>query len=647
VRRCRFAAIVLRDFPSAGAHGVTDTERRQIARINELSNVARTSWFGMLAFLGFVGVTLLGVQDADFFVPSRETVLPIVGVRIPTASFFWFAPALAAALYIHLHVHLQKLWDAIADAPSRVDGLALGDHLTSWLGNDLALAYKGGGALQPRPMARLVHVVSQILVWIAGPLVLAGFWGRSLPAHHTLLSLTIAVSLLVTLCSGVASWRHCVSRLRWPWSDPHEGRWIALTAAVGAAVLGAVTWITTERGLALDRTTPLVGRLLGERSLNTLVRADFTDVALVPLPPAWAQPETARLAFRRAWCSQELVPAEVCDRLPVADRPTPPRVLERRAEWCAENIPEVDCAAYFAALDHRFRLAWAEERAHARANLGRLDLAGRDLRGVTGGHSSLVGATLAGARLDGADLRGARLEGADLTQVQGEGIVLRAAQLQDAVLTEARLSGADLREARLEGALLAGTRLEGADLGEARLEGAYLLAARLAGADLATARLESTNLTVSELQGTDLRTARFDNADLRGARLDGADLRWAGFRGARWSGADLAAAPAHYADFRGARELSQAQLDGLVGNAGTLLPDRPAPDTREPFHVWSCWPEPPEGFDELVARLSANNPQSAPQLRASLLCPDGEAPRRTGTPCPLDRSREACLAPWR
>jgi hypothetical protein len=96
----------------------TRAERRktQIERINELSNLARTAWFALLGYLVFVGVTLLGVQDADFFLPARQTRLPLVGVDIPTASFFWTAPVLGAALYIYLHLFLIKLWDAHADA---------------------------------------------------------------------------------------------------------------------------------------------------------------------------------------------------------------------------------------------------------------------------------------------------------------------------------------------------------------------------------------------------------------------------------------------------------------------------------------------------------------------------------------------------
>ena len=107
---------------------MTDPET-QIDRINEISAIARTSWLALLGYLAFIGISLLAVEDADFFVETRRTDLPLVGVAIPTYSFFFFAPILAAALYVYLQVHLLKLWDAIADAPAVVDGRPLGEHL--------------------------------------------------------------------------------------------------------------------------------------------------------------------------------------------------------------------------------------------------------------------------------------------------------------------------------------------------------------------------------------------------------------------------------------------------------------------------------------------------------------------------------------
>ncbi|HSF94131.1 MAG TPA: hypothetical protein VLA52_03825 [Thermohalobaculum sp.] len=88
-----------------------------LAHIAELSRNARANWFGLIGLCLFVGVTLLGHEDADFFAFGAETKLPLVNVEIPVKAFFTFAPLLVAALYIYLHLYLISLWDALADAP--------------------------------------------------------------------------------------------------------------------------------------------------------------------------------------------------------------------------------------------------------------------------------------------------------------------------------------------------------------------------------------------------------------------------------------------------------------------------------------------------------------------------------------------------
>ncbi|MFO1104872.1 MAG: pentapeptide repeat-containing protein [Amaricoccus sp.] len=617
---------------------MNDRAKAQIERITDLSQVARTSWIGLLAYLGFVCVTLLGVQDADFFVPSRETALPLIAVHIPTASFFWLAPLLAAALYVNLHLHLLKLWDAVAEAPARVGGAPLSDHLHSWFGTDLALDLKGGGAIRPHPMIWLNHLISRLLIWVAGPLVVAGVWWRSTPAHDQAMSFTIAVALTVMLYAGLTSYGHAILRLSRPWSRGWAGLWIPAATVAGAVLLAGATWILTERDLRIDPATPLLGALTGGRSFGTLTHAELAEIELVRLPAVWRPYETARLAFRDSWCKQEALPSEICDRPPMPGRPVPDRVQALRADWCAGTGAQDDCAARFAGFDAEFAEAWSTERAAERDNLGGLNLAGSDLRGARAEGATLVGASLAGARLGEADLRDAAMEGVDLRGAGLERALLRGADLRQGTLTGADFKGADLRNARLDGAMLADSDLRHAALGNARLDGAYLLDARLDAADLTGARLDAADLTVAVLDRADLRRAALRGADLRGARLEGADLRWTDLRDARWSGATLAAGPALYADLRGSPDLSQAQLDGLVGNAGTLLPDHPAPDTGLPYSIPSCWPSPPPGFAALEARLGTEE-------TARLLCPPGEAPRPTGTPCPADTPRSQCPAP--
>ena len=55
-----------------------DRTEKVIEHINELSATARTTWLALLALLAFIGITLLAVEVADFFVASRRTDLPLV-----------------------------------------------------------------------------------------------------------------------------------------------------------------------------------------------------------------------------------------------------------------------------------------------------------------------------------------------------------------------------------------------------------------------------------------------------------------------------------------------------------------------------------------------------------------------------------------
>jgi len=297
---------------------------------------------------------------------------------------------------------------------------------------------------------------------------------------------------------------------------------------------------------------------------------------------------------------------------------------ERLSRWTRGLArPRTDIQAAIEVIGRRSRRQMDIERMQRSRQSDepyRLDLRETNLRRADLSDLDLARAKFHGARLEGANLRGARLEGADLMLARLEGADLMLARLEGANLGEARLEGADLRGARLEGANLRGARLEGADLGGARLEGADLRGARLEGADLRGARLEGANL--------------------RGARLEGADLREADFRNSNWAGASNRASPAQFADLRGCRGLTQAQLDHFIGNAETLLPER-VNENGEPWHVWSCWETPPEGFDALVARLAGPLADDAgrAELRRAFLCGPGKPRAWTGTPWPLDRPR--------
>ena len=130
-----------------------------------------------------------------------------------------------------------------------------------------------------------------------------------------------------------------------------------------------------------------------------------------------------------------------------------------------------------------------------------------------------------------------------------------------------------------------------------------------------------------------LLEARLERADLTWARLEGADLKRARLEGAvLWK-----------ADLRAAQYLTQAQLEKVIGNAETLLPDHPAPDTGGPYRVWTCWTNPPDNLERFLERAEPSSEKRRAALRAEWICGLENPRRATGTPCALELTREECL----
>ncbi len=454
--------------------------KAQIERINQVSAMARTSWIALLGYLAFIGVTLLGVEDADFFVPSRQTQLPLVNVAIPTASFFVFAPILAAALYVYLHIILLKLWDAIADLDrAHLDGQPVGDALVPWLVNDWALSVRGGPFLPARPLRALGNLASFLLVWAAAPLALFFFWWWSMPAHRPLLSLFLAGCFLIALAAGLTGWQtaHAWLSGNRPAADaPRSGPRSATSA----------TRRTPPR-LAAALAPPPPRRHLGARRLLayvTLVRTAWPTRRRPAAGPGRRHRRRdgrparrlARLGDRPHRLPRDLVqargPRDVpsaasrrdpdADPLARADRPRPPRLVRRprdrrrralrrrpsppstRAstrDWRTErasaiaDLPQLDLAAATCAASSArappssgrtsATRGWRGRTSAARGWRGRTS-AGRGWRGRTSawrgwrGRTSTGrgwrGRTSAGRGWRGRTSAGARLEGADLAR---------------------------------------------------------------------------------------------------------------------------------------------------------------------------------------------------------------------------------------
>jgi hypothetical protein len=146
-------------------------------------------------------------------------------------------------------------------------------------------------------------------------------------------------------------------------------------------------------------------------------------------------------------------------------------------------------------------------------------------------------------------------------------------------LSTTDLRGADLGSAHLERADLSGAHLERASLGSAHLEGADLSRAHLERADLDSAHLERADLGSAHLERARLYGVHLECANLNEARLEGANLNEAHLKRARLYGTHLEGASLQTAHLEG------TELRGVIGDAGTRLPDGRARPTGWPAYA--------------------------------------------------------------
>lgn len=676
---------------------VRDAEEGQIARINDLTRAGRANWFGLLAYLAFTLVTVLGVQDADFFIDSHQTQLPLIGVAIPTFAFFTFAPILGAALHVYLHLLIRKSTEALSQPAAVINGRPLETHVLPWLLNDLVLRMRRDGAAARRPLDWIAGVTAMFLIWFAAPYVLGLMWVRSLPAHDEGLSLLIALCLGFTIYTSLQSWVKMRADLGRPWlARPPVSIAVFGVAMAGWLTLSLGTVLLTEGGL--DRLTgedrpswadwtgiaPAMAAL-SQAALpgwaqddRLLVRADLSGVAFVTIPPELEDHDTAKAAFDAEWCTQRQLPILLCSQEDGFDE----KILELQSDWCAEHLlrHSQDCRNYFIRLSATLRNDWLAARERFVSAIGDVDLTGRDLRKADLTRARLSGATLRNVDLQGADLRWSLLESADFFEARLDAADFGQAQLQNASFIQARLpnarlrfaeaSGADLRNAiatganfgdsdltradlsriNANGARFYSAQLESANLGSAWLVGANLSYARLvraslSSANLAGARLENADLTRAylshaDLKGASLRGALAENATFDSADLDGADLAWGRFQGARFIDARLTVSNLMHSQWRGAR-LDRAALSA-------------APAHFADFRGLQGWE--PEQFSQLIGNGRTLLPETQPGSEPPRICtcwaytaptPRGvtrdppshwfcNSPVKTGTPWPLD-----------
>ncbi|MEX3016372.1 pentapeptide repeat-containing protein [Gymnodinialimonas hymeniacidonis] len=564
----------------------------QINRINELTRVGRTNWFGLLAYLAFATVTVLGVEDADFFLDTRQTTLPLIGVSIPTLSFFIFAPILGAALYVYLHLHIRKMGAAI-HAPNpfpKRDDVRLEHYLNSWLLVDLLLKMRGDGAIEDRPLDWGVKWLTLGLVWWAAPLVLVLFWYHSWVAHQWVLTLGIVGLTTLSGLAGIVSWISVRSALGSQLRAERDSLVYAVGFApimIACALLGMVK---THWGMVRDFSNPVVlpsdatAQIWLDSTFSSflfLETANLQNLQTIDLPANQRDYAVARRQYRIEWCGRVNLEMSECGPDVEWAGARPSSVVSAREDWCSTHradLQGLDCEQHFANLEAEFFTLWESYRADQILSLGPPNLANRDLRNADLRGAQLFGAVLTNANLQGADLSEAQLQTAQMNSVQLQGARLSGANLQEANMVLANLSGANLNDASLQRANLGAAQgAGGTTFRNANFQGARMFGARFLGQDFIDAEFQGARLHESDLRYANLSNSQFQDTQLFGVRLHGAQLtRISLSQGTRIADAELQGAAIS--------EISEAEIEWIDDHWNDVIVFNEVLAERAPDH---------------------------------------------------------------
>lgn len=556
-KRILSAGNVITRFPRRTA-GTEPLQDPVITRIDAVIRNAKGIWFLLLGVMTFSAVTILGVEDVDFFAYDRATRLPLVGVEVPVTAFFGFGAVLITAVYVYFHLYLELLWRALAKAPAQIQGEPLSEHIAPWLVSEWALrtrdwlrkAEAAERAAAPRALGWIGSLMSLALVWLLGPFVLAMFWWRSMPAHYDGmtfgLGLLFTFALFVGLRSARSAWRRLkdghergparrMMRLAfgaamtvcaigisaaslittasdwWPgehaeWKDYRGGTdaadWIKLYRKRGDdhAVYWDKRW--REAKSSTDKWHYFADRAYTDFFSNLIIGADLAEAQLVALPRDWLSHDEAEKEFRAEWAKREgLAYRDPFPEIPEQDVEAEFQAARLEAREQANQNPANDDEAAFDTTG--FRNRWA---------------VGKGLPAAT----PFAPLQARNPEQEFEQAWSARRKTWLDTQAKP---ILTHRNLRQSDLRSAFFPGVKLNHARLEGADLRGARLEGADLSRASLQGARLSGARLEGADLSYARLFGKAPDMLPLsQSATLRAANFPGAALRVADMTGINV---------------------------------------------------------------------------------------------------------------------------
>jgi uncharacterized protein YjbI with pentapeptide repeats len=189
-----------------------------LQHVAEISKTAQSAYLAMIAACAYSWLTIATSAES-------AVKLPLVETPVPLAAFYLAAPTILLAVYVYLHMYLQRLWTGLGSLPARFpDGRPLDETAFPWLLTSLVRAHMPLLKSDRPPLWWLQVGISVLTAWFLVPITIGGFW---------------------------------VSRFR-------HGGWLGLvllTAVMGAAVwLGIATLWGTRAALSAGGAWPAVDR---------------------------------------------------------------------------------------------------------------------------------------------------------------------------------------------------------------------------------------------------------------------------------------------------------------------------------------------------------------------------------------------------
>jgi uncharacterized protein YjbI with pentapeptide repeats len=153
-----------------------------VARFDALERAAALALRARRLLAGVVAACLyavLALAAGPFPIAGATAVrLPALGTALPVPWFALGTPLLLLALYVWLHLYLQRMWEALAELPAVFpDGTPLDRRCDPWPVAGLARGHVGRLAGHAPPLWGLQNGLAQLLAWGAVPATLAFLWG--------------------------------------------------------------------------------------------------------------------------------------------------------------------------------------------------------------------------------------------------------------------------------------------------------------------------------------------------------------------------------------------------------------------------------------------------------------------------------------